>query len=291
MKKFLEEAPLVLSVLHLEFSKIPALSVMTQEMSNSLHQRMIEEGFAERIDSKQEVTEFAFNKSSNNLSPQQQTKNLHRTLFRASGEMDIVQVCDHALILKTTNYKRFEEFHDKFNGAIQACIDVIPNFNKALLKSVGLRYVDLIAPKPGASLPDYISSEVLPMSLSMLDKPLKRHGKTFTQSQVKENQVISVVFEEIPTDQGKVHKVLPDNLIEGDPKGGLIIKGHHWWLELDSPTYGILDVDNHYSFIGSPVFDIDALNGAIKNLYIYANQVFWGTITDEAKRAWKMNNI
>ena len=129
------------------------------------------------------------------------------------------------------------------------------------------------------------------MSLSMLDKPLKRHGKTFTQSQVNENQVISVIFEEIPTEQGQVHKVLPENLIEADPKGGLIIKGHQWWRELDSPTYGILDVDNHYSFIGSPVFDINNLNEAIKNLYVYANQVFWGTITDEAKSAWKMKDI
>jgi uncharacterized protein (TIGR04255 family) len=291
MKKFLEEAPLVLSVLHLEFSKIPALSVMTQEMSNSLHQRMIGEGFPERIDSQQEIVEFAFNNSNNNQPPQKQTTNVHRTLFRASGEMDIVQVCDHALILKTTNYQRFEDFHEKFTGAIQACIDVIPNFDKALLKSVGLRYVDLIAPKPGALLSDYISSEVLPMSLSMLDKPLKRHGKTFTQSQVNENQVINVIFEEIPTEQGQVHKVLPDNLIETDPKGGLIIRGHQWWRELDSPTYGILDVDHHYSFIGSPVFDINTLNEAIKSLYVYANQVFWGTITDKAKRAWKMKNI
>lgn len=290
MKKFLEEAPLVLSVLHLEFSKIPALSVMTQEMSNSLHQRMIEEGFPERIDSQQEVVEFAFN-SNNNQPPQQQTRNIHRILFRASGEMDIVQVSDHALILKTTNYQRFEKFYEKFNGAIKACIDVIPDFDKVLLKSVGLRYVDLIAPKPGASLADYISSEVLPLSLSMLDKPLQRHGKTFTQSQVNENQVINVFFEELPTVQGKVHKVLPDNLIEADPNGGLIIKGHQWWHELDSPTYGILDVDNHYSFIGSPVFDIQTLNEAIKNLYIYANQVFWGTITDEAKSAWKMKDI
>jgi len=290
MKKFLEEAPLVLSVLHLEFSKIPALSVMTQEMSNFLHQRMIEEGFAERIDSQQEVVEFAFN-GTTNQPPQKQTTNVHRILFRASGEMDIVQVCDHALILKTTNYTCFEKFHEKFNGAIQACIDVIPNFDKALLKSVGLRHVDLIAPKPGALLSDYISSEVLPMSLSMLDTPLERHGKTFTQSQVNANHTLSVIFEEIPTKQGQVHKVLPDNLIEADPKGGLIIKGHQWWRELDSPTYGILDVDNHHSFIGSPIFDINILDGAIKNLYIYANQVFWGTITEEAKSAWKMKDI
>ncbi|WP_019029476.1 TIGR04255 family protein [Colwellia piezophila] len=288
MKKFLEEAPLVHAVIHLEFSKNPALSAMTQEISNSLHQRMIEEGFPERIDSQQEVVEFVF--SGHNQPPKQKITNVHRTLFRASGEMDVVQVSDHALIIKTTDYQCFEKFHKKFVSALQACIDVVPNFDKVLLKSVGLRYVDLIAPKRGSSLSDYVSSEVLPMSLSMLDTPVKRYGKTFTQAQLNESQVMSVNFEEIPSEQGRVHKVLPDNLIEADPRGGLRIQGHQWWLELDCPTYGILDIDHQYSFVGSPVFDISFLNATIENLYMYANQVFWGTITDTAKQAWKIKN-
>lgn len=285
MKYFLKEAPLVFTAIHLEFSQNPMLSSISNELSNALHQRMIEEGFPEKIVSKQQVVNIVIGPDKQ---PLQQASLIHRTLFRAPGEQEIVQIADNAIILKTTRYNNFEAFYEKFKSILKSCVDVVPGFDKVLLKRVMLRYIDVIAPSENDSLGDFVSDEILPMSLSMLDGISQRQGITVTRAITGESQVLQVYFEELPCNDGKVHKLLPDNLIETDPQCGLRIDGHERWLSLTSETYGILDIDHQHSFLGSPIFDLLFLEETLKNLYEDSSKVFWNTISVKAKDTWEI---
>ncbi len=283
MKYFLKEAPLVFTVIHLEFSQNPMLSNMSDELSKSLHQSMIEKGFPEKIVSKQQVVEVVIGLDKQ---PVQQASIIHRTLFRAPGEQEIVQISDNAIILKSTCYDSFEAFYEKFKSILETCVNVVPSFEKVLLKRVKLRYVDVIAPGKNDTLGDFVSNEILPMSLSMLDGISQRQGLTVTRAMTGEARFLQVNFEELHCNEGKVHKVLPDNLIETDPQCGLRIDGHKRWLSLTSETYGILDIDHQHSFTGSPTFNLSFLEEKLQNLYEYSSKVFWETISQKAKDTW-----
>ncbi|ELI5735574.1 TIGR04255 family protein [Vibrio fluvialis] len=282
MKKTLEKAPLVHALIHLRFAEVPDLQTITPELQHALHIRMVEEGFPEKINSKADIAEWHYDNATQQMRHQKTSK--ERLLFRAAGEREIVEISESSLILKSTNYTTFNEFYDKFHRVLLGCQDIIKGLNKTLLKSVGLRYVDVIAPHGGSTLGDFVSNEVQPPRL--LDMGTHLQGHSLKAVKVAENQVLVVNFEELPTVEGKIHKVLPDNLIEPDQKCGLIIDGQQEWFNVTSATYGILDVDHTYNFIGSPQFNTQQIESATRQLYQQASDIFWSVISDHAKQVW-----
>jgi len=285
MRYSLNQAPLVLTIIHLEFSEIPALSPMSEKLSNKLHQSMIKMGFPDKIISQQETVEVVFEP---NKEPKRQVSIGYRTSFRASGEKEIIQISNNELIIKTTSYKNFEDFYNKFKLIFKTCINIIDDFNNVLLKKISLRYINAIVPSKGSSLNEFVSNEILPISLSMLDEISQRQGITLTRASTAENQVLHVYFEELSSNDGKVYKILPDNIMEKDPKCSLFIQGHKNWLSLTSKTYGILDINHEYLFLGSPTFDLDLLKSKLKELYKDSSKVFWHTISENAKKTWQI---
>ena len=289
MKRTLEKAPLVHTLIQLRFSEVPSLTSISTEMLKSLHMRMIDEGFQDKIQSQAEILDLVFDAATQQLRHHKQTK--MRTLFRASGEFDIVEVSEASITLKSTNYKSFEDFYGKFRSLLTACITTIDGLNKALIKSVSLRYVDVIVPTNNSTLSNFVSPEVLPPTLNMITDLKHLQGGTQKVVETKPGQVLIVNFEELQCRDKCVHKVLPDNLMEPDPKCGLVINGQVEWLQVNSETYGILDVDHTHNFIGSPMFNIEQIESATNELYQHANEVFWGIITQEAKQAWGYKEV
>lgn len=279
-KKLLKEAPLVHAVIHLEFSVCPELTTPSPELINSLHERMIALGFPERIDSNTQLQGIVLG-GPEGPTPAE-TKSIHRTLFRSADQRSIVQVSDHAIYIKTTDYSGFESFREIYSQILDASNDSIPSFNKLLLKHLGLRYVDVLVPKGDHSLSEFVSQEFLASSLSMLENVENRHSQTVTRANTSKEQVLTVIFEEVASN-GRVSKVLPDNLLENDKRCNLIIKGHENWLNVSSPTYGILDIDHQHHFASNPSFDLDKLKQTVTSLYEDTSKVFWGSITDLAR--------
>ncbi|MEL0605868.1 TIGR04255 family protein [Pseudoalteromonas undina] len=287
MKKVLEQAPLVHTLIHLKFADLPTLQPITEELQQTLHLRMMEEGFAEKIVSKADIAEWHYDNATQQMRHKKLSK--ERLLFRASGEKEIVEISESSIILKSTAYTTFSEFYDKFHRVLKGCIDLIPRLDSTLLKSVGLRYIDVIAPVGHSSLEDFVSSEIQPPKLANLGKHLQGHS--LKAMKVSENQVLVLNFEELPTVSKRIHKVLPDNLMEPDEKCGLIIDGQKEWLEVESETYGILDIDHTYHFERSPKFDLVEIKTATNMLYQLASDVFWQTITEKAKKAWGYKEV
>jgi len=288
-KKRLTKAPLVMSVLHLRFSETPSLNPINEETLKHLHERMIKEGFQEKIESEANIIDVVFDPQKKQMKHSQLNKK--RILFRSAGEKNIIEILDTSIILKTTDYSSFEDFYGMFNRALKGCLDVLDGFDSSLLKSVGLRYIDLIAPANGASLNELISNDVLPPTLNMIDGNKHIQGATLKVIETKLGQVLSVNFEELRAIENKIHKVLPDNLMEQDPKCGLVIAGQQEWLNVTSGTYGLLDVDHTHYFDSSPLFDVNLVKNAALELYQHSNDVFWNLITEKAKNNWGMEII
>lgn len=156
-KKVLKNAPLVHAVLHLRFSEAPSLNPISNELLNALHTRMIHEGFQEKIESEANIVDVVFDPIRQQMKQTQVKRK--RLLFRAAGEQDIVEIIEHSIILKTTNYKGFNDFYNKFHRVLTGCLDVLTGLNSTLLKSVGLRYVDVIAPSDQAPLVNMLAQK------------------------------------------------------------------------------------------------------------------------------------
>ena len=287
MKKTLEMAPLVHALIHLRFAEVPALKAIIPELMQQLHERMIDEGFPEKIESQADIVEWHYDDTSQQMRHKKRSNN--RLLFRAAGEREIFEISETYIILKSTNYVTFNDFYNKFHRLLVACTDIIPKLDKTLLKSVGLRYVDVIAPAGSNTLSDFVCNEIQPPSLNGIGEHLQGHSLKAVK--VADNQVLVVNFEELSSLDGRVQKVLPDNLIEPDERCGLVIIGQKDWINVNSSTYGILDIDHTYQFVKSPSFSVELVEEATNKLYQQASNVFWNVITDKAKNAWGFKEI
>lgn len=289
MKQFLKEAPLVQAIIHLRISQHPDLTNPSEAIAGALHKRMTKEGFPERIDTEATTLEFNFTSADKQLN--QNSSSVKGISFRAPGEKDIILITHQNIVLKTTDYSCFEDFSGTFRRILEALIDSVPDFDKVLLKSASIRYVDLIVPKQGSKLEDYVSKDLLPMSLPMLEHSTSLHSATVNQVATNQLQIMTVKFEEIPCPDGKIQRVMPNDLIEQDPRCALRISGQKDWFSLSSPSYGMLDVDHLHSFDASPQFDLDLISKTVKSLYDDTSKVFWGAITETAKEAWQISEM
>jgi|SRR5690554_2782879 len=282
MKKTLATAPLVHVLIHLRFSGVAALKNISPELQKTLHESMVGEGLAEEIVSEAEQVDFIFDPIAQQMRHKKTT--LKRLLFRAEGEQEIVEVSDSSIIYKTTLYTGFDAFHRKFSTLLSVLLSVIPNLEKSLMKNVGLRYVDVLVPSDNYKLRDFVSPTVLPPLFDNEGELLQARVLKVTKSE--KNQVLVVSLEELPVHNNQVYKVLPDNLIEPDDKCALIISGQASWLKVTADSYGLLDIDHTYEFAGSPKFDETDINTAVVQLYKKSSEVFWQSLSEQAKEAW-----
>lgn len=295
MKKILTNAPLVHAVINLTFTAIPGVLKKLEEKSAELHQEMINIGFQEKISSEANEVTISFD-AATQKTVQSIVKN-ERILFRAAGETEVVELVISpkqdisSIVIKTSSYDSFESFYKKFEEVLNVFVKVLPDLNNVLLKSVGLRYVDLIVPSENKNLNDFISSEVIPISLEMINKPQHQFGVSIKKALTDQNQQIMVAFEEVPVVNRSITKILPDQLIERDPKCGILIEGFESWSNVTSHSYGILDIDHVHSFLGSPKFDLNKIESKTSGLYEANSKVFWGVLSDTAKAAWGLQEV
>ncbi len=291
-KKVLAKAPLVQALIDLRFSEIPSLASMQTPLLTQIHEAMMKHSFSEKLEAKGHRISFKFDQHTQTAS--KEVVDFNRYLFRMSGETSILEISKEAIIYKSTAYQQFELFYETFKALLIELCSVIPSLEKSLLKKVGLRYVDVLVPESDDKLDDYVNNDVLARGLTAPASSHKirhLHGVTTKLLQVMDNQVLRISFEELPIESNKVTKILPDDLIEPEPKCGLLIYGQDSWSNTNSPTYGILDIDHTYTFTGSPLFNLHEVETAIKGLYDSSKDVFWSILSQKAINAWGVKEL
>jgi uncharacterized protein (TIGR04255 family) len=288
MKRKLANAPLVLSILHLRFSEVPSFQSKITGLMDELHGIFVELGFPEKIESKGQNIEINFNQDKQSAS--HITHEIFRYLFRAPGEQQIIEILKDSIILKSTKYTNFDEFHDLFNRILEKVVPLL-GIDKVVMKSIGSRHVDLIVPEAQFALSDIIEPGLQTPSFSFLEASVHKHGFMRKELETGGGQSLRVVFEELPITQKRISKILPDDLIEPDKKCTLRIMGKESWASIEYSTYAILDVDHTHTFQASPLFDMDELKVATKSLHENSSNVFWSVITAQAKTLWGYEEI
>lgn len=291
MKTILEKAPLVHTVVHLEISRCPALKLSDSQIEDAVQSRMIDLGFQDYIRSEHRVLEISAQFSEDNQPSSSKEVITPRRVFRSASQRDLVEVSENAIILKTTDYSTFEELKEKYFDVLTALLDTVDQTGKILLKRIGLRYVDVIAPAPGSKLPDYIQEGMLPARLDMLPGAKKLQGVMMSRSQTAPGSEMTIGFEEIPPQDGQVRKVLPNNLLEPDNNCTIKIAGQPWWAHMDADTYGILDIDHVHFFQDNPTMSLELVKEKLSSLYKATSDVFWRSITATAKAEWGETQI
>jgi uncharacterized protein (TIGR04255 family) len=282
MKKSLVKAPLVHAVLDLRFAEVPSLKLRQKELEQQLHERMIDIGFPEKIISKSENFDFEFNQDFEKFTHRKY--DIERLLFRASGERKIIEISSSSIQLKSTEYSSFEDFYDLFKNIVLS-VNSIFNLDKSLIKSLELRYIDVIVPTKDYQLHDFVDcSYVKPTSLKDFTQI---HGQKASILQTQSGQLI-VNFSEIPVKDSKIIQILPNDLMEPDEKCTLLIEGQNEWLNVLSNTYGILDMRHIHKFHGSPTFSIEKLDNEAKILYNDISKIFWNTLSEIALNEWEL---
>lgn len=281
MKKSLDKAPLVHVVLDLRFSESPALKNIPFDLENTLHEKMIEIGFPDKIISNTQHNEIEINQETNEI--KHNTSNIKRLLFRAAGEQSIVEFSSSAIILKATKHTSFEDLSKKFMLVVEMIEDIF-TIKKTLLKSLELRYVNIIVPSENYSLGEFVTSNL--SVFESLKKFKHELGQIVKVVETEANQKLIVNFVELPCVEKRVNQVLPNDLMEPDPKCSLIIKGQNSWLHVNSNTYGMLDIKHVHNFIGSPEFNISTVENITTSLYQDISDLFWESLSELAKRTW-----
>ncbi|MEY8199103.1 MAG: TIGR04255 family protein [Colwellia sp.] len=285
MKKILGQAPLVQAILHLRFSDAPSLQVIDPDLLSLIRSDMIDIGFPELIESTGNAVDISFDQATQKVS--QNTTIVKRYLFRSAGERASLELTKNSLILKSTDYSTFEDFLKTFTTIMDSYLGSIPELPKMLLKSVGLRYVNAIVPKDNLSLKDLVSEALMPLASLDLGDSSHLHGFTSKVIETSKDQVLSINFEELPVKNNSIYKILPDNLIEPEPKFGLAIEGFDWWGNIHHDTYALLDIDHTYTF-KSLSFSSEKVVENITNLYDESSKIFWELATAEAQNAWDL---
>lgn len=282
MKKSLVKAPLVHVVLDLRFAEVPSLKLRKKDLEQQLHEKMIDIGFPEKIISQSENFDFEFHQDSEKFTHRKY--DIERLLFRASGERKIIEISPSSIQLKSTEYSSFENFYDLFKNIVLS-VNSIFNLDKSLIKSLELRYIDVIVPTKDYQLHDFVDSSYV-KSDSLKDFA-QIHGQKASVLQTESGQLV-VNFSELAVNNGKVTQILPNDLMEPDEKCTLLIKGQEEWLNALSNTYGILDMRHIHKFHGSPTFSIENIDREAKALYKDISKTFWNTLSDIAMKEWEV---
>jgi uncharacterized protein (TIGR04255 family) len=285
MKKILTNAPLITAVIHLEISPCPELKLKTKDLEDAVLSKMIDLDLPDYVKAERKMTKVDFGLDGNSTREESVSP---RHVYRSASKMKLFEISDTSFILKTTDYHTFEEFAVLFLNVLEDLLKLVPQANKSLLKRVGLRYVDLIAPEPDADLKLFIDHEFLPASLSMVENGKKLQGQMVAISETAPGSQMRVAFEEIRAENGTITKLLPFDLGEHDPRCTMEVPGKESWKSMTCDTYGILDID-HARFYEDkpPTMDLITVEESLKSLYNATNQVFWSAITDHAQKCWE----
>lgn len=277
----LKQAPLIHVVAQLNFSALPQLE---QAEIQALHREFAAIGFPEMVEAYFNEVQLSFSVNLED-SPQRVSHKNQRFVFKAEGDRSLVEFRKGQLILKTTDYPGHDQFLPQWFEIIKICGRVLPNFNKALLQDMTLRYVDLIVPKEHECLADLVKDDLLPPALAILGgEPL--FGSSAKVIRTGSNSQLRIGFAQIPSKEGRLTKVLPDDLAEHDPRCGLSIKGLSHWETLQAPSYGLLDAEHKYIASHKPALGKVNIEEECQLLYQAISSVFWDLITEKAKSSW-----
>lgn len=205
------------------------------------------------------------------LGSQIQVASSDRWVFSNKDEQEAVIISPQYIVLETTKYDVFDTFVQSFKEVLLILQEIT---NVSLAERIGLRYVDLIKPKEGKTLSDYLQPGLLGISA-------EEFGASKSLYRFEANALTAVgllILRLFQSDNGSY--LPPDIGLEG-------VKST---VKIDQDeTVTVLDVDN--ISLQQRDFITDELIEALWQLHNYSDKAFKAVVTPEALEFWGVEDI
>ena len=177
-----------------------------------------------------------------------------------------VVLSTQAVTLETTTYSTFEDFLALWERVAGPILDVL---KPDIIERVGLRYVDLIQPRPGERLEDWLQPGLMGL-----------HGLPITQVKSRyELRAASTVGQLVLIATRPESGFIPGEL-QPFPLS-IAVRG-----DLEPFGYLVLDLDH---FSEASVYDRGSVTEVLWSLHDLLDLAFRETVTEKALKAWRSN--
>jgi uncharacterized protein (TIGR04255 family) len=254
----LTEDPLALVLCQVQFSRIQKMPDYIPE----IQERLRKDGFPEGAGGQVYRLHWEMGKQPE-VSPARHDE------FRSKDGCWAAVVAEDSLAVFTTHYDRFEGFAERFRTVLGIAHGVV-DFSSGSVLRVGLRYIDVIAPKDGETWRDYLQDGLHGPHAPMFDEPTPSLAQEFTGH-------TSIGKTTVRISQNSLGQQLPDGtLVKPMPHRRSYDKGQLLTL-VDTDTYDESQRD----------FDLQAVVATVDALHKQSNRVFFNhLITQHALKAW-----
>lgn len=181
---------------------------------------------------------------------------------------------DEVLALHTSSYLTHRDFADRFRAGLSALLNV-PGIGIQWLEAVGIRYVDLVVPREGERLRQYLRPWVLPD-----DAPVVSAGMA-----LKEGMYVATYATEAGELRLQVLRNPPTTLPpELDTP---LVQRNGWKHVVPKSEFAVLDEDHGCRFETPVPMDVEFVCNHLMALRKVAKDLFLAIGTDFAVEVWK----
>ncbi|HEY6845187.1 MAG TPA: TIGR04255 family protein [Terracidiphilus sp.] len=180
---------------------------------------------------------------------------------------------EEVLGLHTSAYIHNEDFVAKFKEGLQAFLS-IPELRIEWMEAVGIRYVDLVRPRPGELLDDYLYPWVLPPKPDIGDEMDLLQGMYVAAYKTAFGELRFQSLRKPPF-------VLPMDL-----NNPAVLK-NGWAIPALEGDFAVMDMDHGCRFIPLEPIDVDVICDKLRELRSISRKLFDQTGKEHAKSVWK----
>jgi uncharacterized protein (TIGR04255 family) len=181
-------------------------------------------------------------------------------------------LCDQGFFIHTANYYDFSSFAERFKAGVIA-LKTISDIDISWVTSVGIRYVNLIAPKEKASLQDYLQPWVLP--------------GIPPDASLEEIQGICAVRYNTKYGELRLQTLHNPTFTLPPELNSPFVMKNNWIKNKPATEFAVIDIDHGTSWQNAAPFDENHVLETLGNLRKTSRAVFDSVGTEKAKKVWE----
>lgn len=177
-------APIFYALAHIQFNAIPAMAKYEPEISD----RLRHVGYPDRQEDKQSVVSFGMTIGGSPDAQKVEHREVQRWRLSNREKTACFLLLPDALIYQTTQYRGREVFFAELRKGLEAVHEIV---ELDFVERIGLRYLDVVIPREGETLEQYLIPEVLGLGSKLQGL---QHGMVEAVAQLPNGTLVSRAF-------------------------------------------------------------------------------------------------
>jgi len=169
---------------------------------------------------------------------------IQRLAFFSQDRSQCLLIDKDAIEWRVTTYNKYADFIQSFENNVEALLKAVDFLGHLACHEFILSYADIIAPQNNHNLNDYFKNadSILPLSYykAHSSSDVKQVGHSQVTRVTRPDQKITISLEQLPIEENKIKKLLPEPLMEPDQKLGMPLEIRDEWRSPTSGDYGLL---------------------------------------------------